>query len=1776
MTKKGKIKAKKSPTNSKRAKKSTPQHQAELEDSQDDDYHASDDHELTVAEGMSQDVVYSKETPVEQNINMHPSPENSPPNVDNGQKSELAETSSGTTVRAAVSVSQPSPLQQISSVSVRQETSSGVSSVQNPYGQQLTPLAPTFVPRNYANTFSGKPDPARGTLHSSVDSEASFRYQTPASGEESKRNLDESEWSKRLRALEEQELAERAALDKRMKEAREKLEIEMNRAIQEREIMRKKQEIKRQQEELRRLEENLGMSESGSSESVTPTEPLPSMHQDKTGHQSTMLGSQQLRNLSGRQGDTMNGVGAHFLPQRECTELKQTESRTQEGPLPSLYQNEACEHSTVPSSAQQLQSLLERQQNTMDEVVRGLRMPQREYMSFSGEPHIFPLFMRNFEVNVESKEENDADRLSYLVQYCRGKAREAIEHCIMMRPEEGYKRAKEILQRNFGRTHVVTRAFLEKVVSGPPIRSSDPEVLSQLARDMETCLLGSTQLGHTSNLNSMDTLGKIVARLPIHLRAKWAEKANQLYESQITPTFSHLTEFVQSRAAVANTYFGQIVNPKLESSRGFKSSSKGKTGLSNHGMTLAMLGSDLPQGSNERKPFKCVLCLGSHHLERCHKFRELTLRQRQDLVDEKRVCSSCLSPGHFVKKCRVARMCGVERCQRRHHPLLHSSDPVQNNANSSELNSRSASQVQTPSPGGCPHNDATSVSATSNAASSCGRVGLQVVPVKVSSPYSNRIIETYAFLDSGSNTTMCLSSLAKELEADCTPVEFTLSTVSGTQRKEGQQLCLDVVGVATGKGVRLEKVWTTETLPVTERSIPTNKDVMDWPHLRNIDIADLVDKKVTILIGSDVPEALCPLEVRTGKIGQPHAVRTLLGWTVMGPLKGRRDEGAHVNFIHVDQSLGCTESVKGMDPIQLQLERLYNADFSECTADLKECLSVEDRRARSIMDSSVKMVGGHYEIALPWKCDTPYLPNNRSMAERRLQLLKRRLKRDPKLLESYKETMGDYLAKGHARRITTDEPVYSDHVPVWYLPHDPVVHSQKAGKVRIVFDCAAKFQNTSLNDQLLQGPDFTNSLVGVLLRFREERVALMADVEKMFHQVKVKPEDCEALRFLWWPAGDIDQEPVDHQMVVHLFGATSSPSCCSYALRKTAEDNLGDFSKNTMETVRNNFYVDDCLKSLATKEEAVKLVDELPVLLARGGFRLTKWVSNEKSVMHHVPTSERASTVDLNLERLPTERALGVEWNVEEDSFGFGGGTVKAETRRGILSYVASVYDPLGLAAPMALPAKLILQELCRLGHGWDEELPEQVLKPWKAWESSFHVLPSVKIPRCYKPVEFKGIKSIELHHFADASVSGYGTASYLRFTDVEDRIHCSLVMGKSRVAPLKTVTVPRLELTAATLAVKVDKQLREELQLPLNDVVLWTDSTVVLRYLRNTTRRFQTFVANRLQLIHDSTTPSQWRHVPTHLNPADLASRGIHELGTNRGRQQMRFWFRGPQFLWEEERKWPEQPSDLPEVEETDAEVKKGTARVGAIVVSDGKLPETLSRLINQPSCWYKLQKSVAWLLRFKKYLLFQSRKSSHRQTSLSRGPLEVKEIVDASEEIVRLVQRDCCMLDPFTKRSANQLAKLNPFVERGVVRVGGRLENTPLSGEVKNPAILPSDHHVTRLIVRHLHESSGHSGTNQTLAAVRQQYWIIKGPSTVKRIVSGCIPCRRRNQNPGTQIMAPLPAARVTPGMPPFSSVGIDYFGPLKVKWRRGTAKRYGCIFTCLAIRAMHIEIS
>ena len=346
---------------------------------------------------------------------------------------------------------------------------------------------------------------------------------------------------------------------------------------------------------------------------------------------------------------------------------------------------------------------------------------------------------------------------------------------------------------------------------------------------------------------------------------------------------------------------------------------------------------------------------------------------------------------------------------------------------------------------------------------------------------------------------------------------------------------------------------------------------------------------------------------------------------MLGPVGSVSRQEVNANFIHMDQ-----------ESITSQVQRLYNAEFTETSCSTDMAMSIEDRRALAIMENTVRKVDGHYQIALPWRYQSPCLPNNRSMAERRLRLLQNRLKKDESLRMKYRDVIDDYIERGHARKVQVNLDEDSKDKPVWYLPHHPVV---RPDKLRVVFDCSARYEGTSLNDQLLSGPDLTNSLVRVLIRFRQEPVAVMSDIKQMFHQVRVDPKDNDAFRFLWWPDGDLSKEPQDYQMLVHLFGATSSPSCASYALRKTATDNQGEFDIQMIDTLNRNFYVDDFLKSAPSVENALNIVQELPKLLERGGFHLTKWISNRWEVMSVIPKEERAPTiVDLDLDK-PTRKS---------------------------------------------------------------------------------------------------------------------------------------------------------------------------------------------------------------------------------------------------------------------------------------------------------------------------------------------------------------------------------------------------------------------------------------------------------------------------------------------------------------------------------------------------------
>lgn len=595
--------------------------------------------------------------------------------------------------------------------------------------------------------------------------------------------------------------------------------------------------------------------------------------------------------------------------------------------------------------------------------------------------------------------------------------------------------------------------------------------------------------------------------------------------------------------------------------------------------------------------------------------------------------------------------------------------------------------------------------------------------------------------------------------------------------------------------------------------------------------------------------------------------------------------------------------------LRQQLERLWKTDFENMEVETKVCASVEDQRALEIMEGSLQEVNGHFQVALPWRHDPPYLPNNKVMAERRALLLKRRLMKDEDLLEKYRTTMNDYIEKGHAEMVPEEELNLRNR-PVWFLPHHPVTHPLKPDKVRVVYDCVAKFGHTSLNQQLLQGPDQTNQLVGVLSRFRQNSVGMVANIEAMFHQVLVDPKDCDSLRFLWWPNGDLTKEMREYRMVKHLFGATSSPSVANFCLRKTAQLHQEEFDKEVIETVNRDMYVDDMMKSTSTTEKAISLASQLRTLLKKGGFRLTKWYSNDREVMATIPESERAkSVVNLELEQLPTESALGLKWNIEEDKFVWEvmekmlqRVSQKPVTRRGIVSAVYSLFDPLGFIAPYAMKAKLLLQTLSRKRLGWDDTLEETDKEQWKRWLDDLPKLHQIQVDRCFKPKGFGEVKEVQLHLFSDASRQGYAAVAYPRLKDVTNQVHCAFVMGKARYAPIREISIPRLELTAAVISVRLSKIIQEELDMTIDRVCYWSDSTSVLKCINNESKRFHTFESNRLTVIRNGSKPSEWRYVNRDDNPADDGSKGL-KIDTMLKDDR---WLKGPKFLWEDESHWP------------------------------------------------------------------------------------------------------------------------------------------------------------------------------------------------------------------------------------------------------------------------------
>ena len=553
-------------------------------------------------------------------------------------------------------------------------------------------------------------------------------------------------------------------------------------------------------------------------------------------------------------------------------------------------------------------------------------------------------------------------------------------------------------------------------------------------------------------------------------------------------------------------------------------------------------------------------------------------------------------------------------------------------------------------------------------------------------------------------------------------------------------------------------------------------------------------------------------------------------------------------------------------------------------------------------------------------------------------------------------------------------------------------------------------------------------------------------------------------------------------------------------------------------------------------------------------------------------------TLDLSYDNLPIERALGVQWCVESDTFKFRI-TVKDKpvTRRGKLSSVSSIYDPLGFAAPFTITAKKLLQDLCREEKiGWDDELPDTYHRRWKEWLKELPLLERLSVPRCVKPVDFGEVKSRQIHIFSDASNVGYGSVAYQRLCDNEGHTHCSFLMGKACLAPIKAVTVPRLELTAANVSVHLGEIIKKQLDDKAETIQYQTDSVTVLRYIANEQKRFHVYVANRVQLIRNLSDPNQWRYANTKENPADDASRGL-DASTLTEQQR---WVKGPKFLWQSENEWPAQPTHLGEIPKDDVEVK-GQVNVCAIAIVSPTAVSTVSKL-QHFSSWYRLKKVVAVFMRVKVILKERSfRRANGKSIKLKEDPslFTVKDLEDAELAIIRFTQflsfeselgtleqvRSSQLKDqprPTNSKVAvgktSPIYRLDPFVDNGLLRVGGRLHNADIPEESKHPIILPRKSHVTTLIIRNAHERLGHAGRGHVLTLLREKYWIVGANSAVRQLIAACVVCHRSKALPQNQKMADLPPDRLTP-TPPFTYVGVAFFGPYITKEGRKERKRY-----------------
>lgn len=1412
--------------------------------------------------------------------------------------------------------------------------------------------------------------------------------------------------------------------------------------------------------------------------------------------------------------------------------------------------------------AQSSVTSLAQAQNIAHQPTISVKLPALDLPKFSGSYNEYLQFFDTFKSLIEQNQSLSKVQKFYYLKSCLVGEAQKITQSLEV-TEQNYDIALDLLKKRYENKRIIINSHLKSIFDLPSLTKENSHSLRTLLDTFLKDFRSLKNLGEPVENWSSILIYVLLSKLDFSSKREWENSIKDKHNI-VLPTIDEFIDFLSSRCQLLETIY---ISKASSSSGGFESNKGMKNNYSINNFS----------GQSQSKT-KCYFCKENHCLYYCQKFINLSPQARVKEVQKINLCNNCLRKAHTGVECKgQCKKCGSKA----HNTLLHidsskEQSQIKFNKNESLVNSVVQDQNTSleckqginfvpntlePSLKLSMESSSFSEKGATSISSHCSEVihtsvllGTAEMLIKTD---TGDFIKCRALLDGGSQSNFMTKSLFKKLHIQADHVSFPIIGIGGSQTAINQSIQTEVKSLYSDFSqilsfLILDKI--TNNVPQTFQVATVN----DLKIPANILLADsnfMISREIDILLGAAVFYSLLLNDQIKLGINKPILTKTRVGWILAGPLPG------FSNKVNQESCLVSTNSTN-ID-IQRCMERLWEIEsLPECT---KPILTKEESFCETHFLNNVKRDStGRFEVSLPMRDNVIQFINqgqdNFDIAKKRFLGMEQKMSRDPDFERLYKCFMHEYELLNHMTRLKQNEINSTKHV-INYLPHHAVLkESSKTTKLRVVFDASAKSHksNLSLNETLCVGPVIQDDLYSILLRFRKHNFVMKADITKMYRQININPDQKHLQRILWRENPNKD---ISHYTLNTVTYGTSSASFLAIRSLQQAAIESRDKYPQASQIILSDFVVDDLISGAETYDDLQLLRAQISEILNKAGFELTQWMFN------HQNDADQDGFYISNTSN-ETVKTLGVLWNPNQDVFQYVS-KIKINsqflTKRVVLSIISQIFDPLGLIGPILVRAKIILQELWKMSLDWDDPIPGSHSEHFLNFFYDLQAINGISAPR---HVLLSTYVTLQIHGFADASMAAYGGCVYLRTTDSHNQTYVQLLTAKSRVAPIKAVSLPRLELCGAVLVSKlINKSINAmKIMVDPTQIHLWTDSEIVLAWLSQEPSTWKVFIANRVSEVQTSTNIKCWRHVASADNPADVISRGCKPSDLT----NCELWWSGPHWLKDHEASWPIAQNkfilNVPEKRDL-----KGFSI--SCHSENGDF-----NLLTKFSSFRTLIHVTAFCLRFSK---------NARLPKLERSLttfLSTLEIDNAANVLIKIIQTQSFHEEIFDLRRKGRVSKnskllsLNPFLKDDILRVGGRLKHSNLSPDHKNPILLPNNHFFTILVIRHEHHKTLHGGVQMVLSSVRNKFWIINGKNTVRRVLHQCLTCFRIKPIATMPLMGQLPSARVNPSMP-FSSTGIDFAGPILVKDGtlrcRKLVKTYVCVFVCLCTKAIHLEL-